>query len=229
MKNVSSNGSAGVAELEEPLMRVAPTSEEEQLSESKLIVIRAVCVGISPLLMNPATDELLEELRTGQRQQVDRNIPAIRQAEKKLCKDDEGRIGIRAINLRSSLVEAGRHVKFDGKKSVSTAESTLLDAFLQIQDFFLPFPEELAKAWVPDKRKGNLDNGTAVCIVRPRFDKWSFTVTIEIDEAVAKDSTARRVFDMAGSRVGLCDFRPAKRGPFGRFKVTEWGRISTEG
>ena len=32
----------------------------------------------------------------------------------------------------------------------------------------------------------------------------------------------RQVVDDAGSRCGLLDFRPEKKGPFGRFMVTSW-------
>jgi len=28
--------------------------------------------------------------------------------------------------------------------------------------------------------------------------------------------------DSAGKRVGLGDFRPARKGPFGKFRVDEW-------
>jgi len=32
----------------------------------------------------------------------------------------------------------------------------------------------------------------------------------------------RHIVDDAGSRVGLLDFRPERKGPFGRFIVIEW-------
>lgn len=32
----------------------------------------------------------------------------------------------------------------------------------------------------------------------------------------------RELFDIAGSKIGLGDFRPDRRGPFGRFTVTMW-------
>lgn len=228
---MKTNGAkAGVGVVDEELPKISESGDEDISTpadeiESKMIAVRATCVGISPYLMNPATDELLEELRTGVRQQIDRTISAKAQAEKKLCKDDEGRIGIPAINLRSCLVNAGRHVKFEGKSKISTAESTLLDSFFLIRDFFLPFPEKAAKSWTVDKRRGVLDNGTAVCIVRPVFKDWGFTATVEIDEAIAKEKTVRVLFDMAGARIGLGDFRPAKKGPFGRFKVANWERV----
>jgi hypothetical protein len=39
---------------------------------------------------------------------------------------------------------------------------------------------------------------------------------------------ARRLVDDAGRKVGLGDFRPWRRGPFGRFTVVRW-EIVTQG
>lgn len=33
----------------------------------------------------------------------------------------------------------------------------------------------------------------------------------------------REIVDAAGKRIGLGDFRPACKGPFGKFTVTSWG------
>jgi hypothetical protein len=48
------------------------------------------------------------------------------------------------------------------------------------------------------------------------------TFEIEYDTVLLKEEELRQVVDDAGSRVGLLDFRPEKKGPFGRFIVTEW-------
>jgi hypothetical protein len=32
----------------------------------------------------------------------------------------------------------------------------------------------------------------------------------------------REIVDAAGKRIGLGDFRPATKGPFGKFVVTSW-------
>ena len=32
----------------------------------------------------------------------------------------------------------------------------------------------------------------------------------------------REILDAAGKRIGLGDFRPARKGPFGKFTVTHW-------
>jgi len=57
---------------------------------------------------------------------------------------------------------------------------------------------------------------------RPCFDEWEFDCEIDYDETVMTENQLRKIVDDAGNRVGLCDFRPAKKGPFGRFMVTAW-------
>ena len=57
---------------------------------------------------------------------------------------------------------------------------------------------------------------------RPRIDKWSCSLELEFDENLLTPGQLRRIVDDTGSRVGVLDFRPEKRGPFGRFMVTFW-------
>lgn len=57
---------------------------------------------------------------------------------------------------------------------------------------------------------------------RPRIDPWKVTFDVEFDETLLTVTQLRRVIDDAGTRVGLLDFRPEKKGPFGRFTVTHW-------
>lgn len=57
---------------------------------------------------------------------------------------------------------------------------------------------------------------------RPRLDKWRVSFEIEFDENLITKDQVRRIVDDTGSRVGILDFRPEKRGPFGRFSVVNW-------
>ena len=57
---------------------------------------------------------------------------------------------------------------------------------------------------------------------RPRFDEWTISLTIEYDDALLTEGQLRKVVDDMGSRTGLLDFRPEKKGPFGRSMVTGW-------
>lgn len=57
---------------------------------------------------------------------------------------------------------------------------------------------------------------------RPRLDQWECEFEIEYEDTLLTEKQMRKVVDDAGQRVGLLDFRPARKGPFGRFMVTFW-------
>ena len=60
---------------------------------------------------------------------------------------------------------------------------------------------------------------------RPRFDAWTLNFTLDVDADMFADTLVRELLDIAGKRIGLGDFRPARRGPFGRFVVTGWKKV----
>lgn len=197
-------------------------------AELKIMRIRVECRGISPLLTDPMSDETLEELRTKVSAPKRPDRPAQEVAAEKVYRYD-GKIGIPSMNLFASLRDAGKYVKFDARKSISTSDTTLLPELLTIDDYFMPFPD--GTAWVTDKRRGVMKSGgkeVAVCVVRPRFDKWEFTVNITIDTSHVSEESFRLLFRYAGSRTGLCSFRPTCGGPFGRFVVTKWERVENK-
>ncbi|HUC88352.1 MAG TPA: hypothetical protein VMR95_04390 [Candidatus Binatia bacterium] len=131
--------------------------------------------------MNPASEELIERLRTRTPAEKRRDWPAEEEASTKLYTDENGCIGIPVENLLASLVEAGRDIVLPGRKKVSTATSTHLYAFMSVEEQFLLFPEE-CQEWKVDKRRGrNPNGGEMVALVRPRFDHWSITFTCVID------------------------------------------------
>ena len=47
----------------------------------------------------------------------------------------------------------------------------------------------------------------------------------DIDITLMSASLFRDVVDAAGKRIGLGDFRPATKGPFGKFVVTKWKNL----
>lgn len=158
----------------------------KQFKEAEMLKYKVLCVGVSPLLMNPATDELLDQLDGGagaRKPKITDEDPKAK-AEKKIIKSDTGQIGVPSEYMFACLVEAGRLIKIDSRRSISTKDSTLLPSFLVIEDTFLPFENQEAK-WEVDRRRGMLDNAgkkTAVCITRPKFKEWSFVLDLSVDE-----------------------------------------------
>lgn len=123
----------------------------------------------------------------------------------------------------SALIAAGQAVRLEGKRQISTAKSTVLPAFLTLLDLRMPLSHQ---QWEVDMRGGVNPNGTeGICIVRPRFDKWGFEANVLIENDEIDESKIRELFDKAGSRMGLGDFRPQRKGIFGKFRVVCWERV----
>jgi hypothetical protein len=198
------------------------------------MLVDALLVGISPLLMNRMTEEQLLSLRkTGVKKGKSAGRPERTrdEAEPKLYVTKDGEPYLPTENVFSCLVSAGQMVRLDGKRQVSTAKGTILPSFLDLLDpyILLLHPEGKPVEWEVDMRQGrNPNGGEAVCIIRPRFDQWSFRLAMELDENESTEAILRDLVEKAGKRIGLGDFRPARRGPFGRFRIDEWKTSKTK-
>lgn len=60
---------------------------------------------------------------------------------------------------------------------------------------------------------------------RPRFDQWGARFQLLIDDALLDPKTVGTLLGEAGQGIGIGDFRPEKRGPFGRFLVTKFAEF----
>jgi hypothetical protein len=148
-------------------------------------------------------------------------------AEKRLyLTEDKKQPYIPTNMLMSCFIQAGIYLKMDGKRQMSTAKSTLLPGFVSIEDMYIMIVQpgtKKAPVWEVDMRQGrNPNGGEAVCIIRPRFDKWCLNFSMQIDNDQIDPSRIRELIDIAGSRCGLGDFRPQRKGIFGQFKVGCW-------
>lgn len=199
---------------------------------NKKLRVEVTCKGIKPLLMNKMTQEQL--LALYYKDKAPKNAPrgeprdeAAKRAYIWTVKDShEGELYIPGRCLWSNLVAAGQFVRLDGKRQVSTADSTILSQFLELAEG----PEDPlflgTKQFEVDIQKGtNPNGGEAVCIIRPRIDSWTFTCTVTIDTAEIAEDQIRLLFDIGGKRRGLLDFRPMKKGIYGQYQVENWHRL----
>lgn len=197
-----------------------------------MLLIQVMCRGTSPLLMNRMSESTLEGLRTKAKKPKAANIGKTstpREDAAPKVYQHEGKPVLPGENLMACLIASGVFVRLDQKRQISTGKATLLPGLMSMLDFVLPLvdPDTLKPCvWEPDVRKGTNPNGNeAVCIVRPRFDRWAFKCRIEIDDAEIGENTIRQLWDLAGRRIGLGDFRPSRKGIFGQFCVEEWTRL----
>lgn len=60
---------------------------------------------------------------------------------------------------------------------------------------------------------------------RPRFNEWGAQFELLVDDSILGIDTAHQLLSEAGQQIGIGDFRPEKRGPFGTFRVTKFEEV----
>jgi hypothetical protein len=168
--------------------------------------------GISPLLMHAFPMIPIEALE--------------KKSPEEQCKyaeyrTSDSKLYIPAINLQRALVSAASYSKGKGRASLQKIVAACV----------LVSPEHLilsTQTYAIDARPVVIPSTKGrVLRYRPRLDTWSVTFEIEFDDNLLTENQLRRVVDDCGSRVGLLDFRPEHRGPFGRFSVISWNASVT--
>jgi uncharacterized Ntn-hydrolase superfamily protein len=139
------------------------------------------------------------------------------QAELSAYRDPDTKdLYVPGIAIQRALIGAAAYSKGKGRASLQkqAAACLIVDperVSLGVQDYVID-----ARPVVIPATKGR------VMRFRPRLVNWQLTFFLEYDPSLLDEKQVRTIVDDAGSRVGLLDFRPERKGPFGRFMVTEW-------
>lgn len=186
----------------------------------KRMAIAVEISGITPLLMNRFHEAAQLQVDKGTSMTVngDRGSPR-EQAEPKVYANATGAPVIPGPNFFACLVEAGRFHKV-GKRQVTTGKSSLVPAAVSVMEIdSVVMPSN----WEVDSRPvvNPSTRGRRLCH-RPRFDEWKTHFTLDVDTDMFDPKFIRQLVDDGGLRIGLGDYRPDRKGPFGRFKVTSW-------
>ena len=177
--------------------------------------------GKTPLLCNRFTDAAQMSASSGNRSSIATQSSTPHEvAEQKLYVDDQGVIGIPQPNLFRCIIDAGKYFKV-GKSKVTTQKSSLIPACVAVDPVFIPIYHN--DDWTVDSRPVRIPaTGGRIIAHRPMFNDWALSFNVSLDDSMIDERLFREIVDAAGLRVGLGDFRPDTKGPFGRFVVTSW-------
>ena len=126
------------------------------------------------------------------------NVEAmLRDAAKKLRKGTDVRQSVRVTPIEIPLQYNGPRDMESIKKIAYAGEK------VNGEDFF-------------DMRAVGVNNAT-IMRARPRFNQWSLEFVIEADEAVFNIDDVHQILSIAGSKIGLSDYRPR----YGLFEVVK--------
>jgi hypothetical protein len=170
--------------------------------------------GTSPLLMNRFADKAIEgtsKRRTGA--MVEDEIK-----DKLYLFDDLPNLP--AVYLRNAIVEASKQFKITGKgkSTYSKIVGSTVDVvpeFSEIKGGYIPF----RIAAVNPMTKGRM------MVTRPRFDNWSVAFEIVLNDDGVPLSVVNEILEHAGKYVGVGDWRPDKKGMFGKFMITSFKEV----
>jgi hypothetical protein len=163
--------------------------------------------GISPLLMYKFPALAIEALE---------KKSAEEQAEISAYRNDAGNLCIPGVNLQRSLISAATFSKGKGRASLQKESA----ACLMVEEANLDLGK---KEYAVDTRPVVIPSTKGrVLRHRPRLDAWETSFTLIFDETLMSEKQVRKIIDDCGSLVGLLDFRPERKGPYGRFMVTKW-------
>jgi len=170
--------------------------------------VEVVSEGLSPLLMHRFPMEPIEALEKKTPQE---------QAEYAAYRiPDTKELYVPGTAIQRALVAAATYSKGKGRSTLQkvAAACVIVDpeyVSLGTSDYIID-----TRPIVVPATKGR------VLRHRPRLNKWSITYTIEYDDTLLNERQLRQIVDDMGRRVGLLDFRPACKGPFGRSVVISW-------
>lgn len=168
-------------------------------------MIAVTIEGITPLLMHRWPLEPIPGIDKQSKEE---------QARTALYEHD-GNTFVPGVNIQRALVSGAGYSKGKGRSSLAKIAA----ACLSVREIELP----LNSPWVVDARAVTIPaTGGRITRYRPRFDAWKLEFNLEYDPTLLSAAEVRRIVDDTGSRVGLLDFRPECKGPFGRFMITSW-------
>lgn len=164
--------------------------------------------GVSPILMHNFAASGVEGLK---------NMTPEEQAEYSTYrKEDTRELCVPSANLQRCLVSAASFSKGKGRATLSKTVA----ACVFVDPVYLglgttEFEVDKRSVVVPATRG-------RIMRYRPRINEWSVAFELEWDDTLISANQMRRIVDDAGALVGLLDFRPERKGPFGRFVVSQW-------
>lgn len=171
--------------------------------------------GLTPYLMHRFGEEDAD--KKSQKKIGKKDYEA--EVEKALYQSPKGEIYVPSTQIKGCLTEAGKQMRVVGKGK--STYSKLFGAFLLVEPDTIPM---LNQKWITDARAVVIQRARIIRY-RPKFTEWGLKFTIQIMDDGIDPSVVKEALDLGGNYVGIGDFRPQKKGSFGRFMVTSFNEI----
>jgi len=177
--------------------------------------------GVTPLLIHRFTE--YSEAAKGTRGQLIQEEDPRKVAEKAAYIDEKtGNYYFSAFSIPNAMGNAGSNHKMKGtRKSLRFVVPSAVR--MNTDTITILNGKEPAKSFEVDSRPVTIPATKGkIMRHRPKFNQWSAEFDLQINEKLLAVSTAHQLLNEAGESIGIGDFRPEKRGPFGTFRVVHF-------
>lgn len=135
----------------------------------------------------------------------------------------KGNLYIPAENFRQALINGAAYEKGRGRSNLSKIASASIFVNPAALDLGTNEFSIDTRAVVNPFTKGRQVKNRAY------LPEWEVEMILQFDEELVSEAQLRAIVDHTGGKVGVLDFRPAKKGPFGRFTVIGWEPVDEAG
>lgn len=180
--------------------------------------------GITPLLIHRFTEKSEQAKPTRRVKAI--NVDPREEAEQHAYKAKDGTFYFNAFAIMGCMGAAGSNHKATGTRKtlrfvVPSAVRMTSDTITITNGNGGP-----AKDFEVDSRPVTIPATKGrIMRHRPRWDTWGAKFELQINDDLLDPATAHVLLQEAGLSIGIGDFRPEKRGPFGTFRVTRWETV----
>ena len=175
----------------------------------------------SGLLMNNP-EKTMQEGEEGSKPRKKKYIDK-EEAEKRLYKLKSGQLYIAADCFKQSI--CGKGGSATNRKIGKTTANTIVAAAVQIKDedqkcpLFRPNSKKKITTYDAIDKRRVVVQKNGIMRARPLINEWQCFVTYIIDTDFISPETLLELQTLGGNISGVLDFRPSKRGSFGRYDV----------
>jgi len=176
--------------------------------------------GVTPLLIHRFTEQ--SEQAKASRRIKTQSVDPREEATKHAYIAPDGSFFFSAFSIPNAIGAAGSNHKATGSRKslrfivpsairMDTDVVTILNGEGPAKDF-----EVDSRPVTIPSTKGRIMRH------RPRFNEWGARFDLLVNENLLAPETVHQLLNEAGEYIGIGDFRPEKRGPFGTFRVVKF-------
>lgn len=170
--------------------------------------------GVTPLLMNRPS-ELIGDIS---KEKTQKQETTKLMASRKLYINDKGKLYQPSTHIKGALIEAGKDQKVVGKGK--STYSKIVGYAVEVEPYEILHKKQ---SWdVHSVLSVNPSTKGRNLLHRPILKEWELDFSVVFDDEQIPASILKDIFDRSGRFSGIGDWRPNKKGTFGKYQVTSW-------